>query len=687
TDDPPAAVAKWVAEYKIGVPVYLDPKRAAVAAVGAKVTPEAAVLDAEGVLRYRGRIDDGYSARLKKNPAVTSFDLKDALAAVLAGKPVRTPTTTAVGCPIDTDTASVVKGEVTYHKDVAPILQKHCQGCHRPGEVGPFPLTTYKQARRWAADIKTFTASREMPPWMPAAGLRMRGERKLAEGEISTLAKWEEAGCPEGDAGDAPPPVQYPDGWRLGKPDLVLSPSEDFHLGPTGKDVFRCFVMPTGLAEHQWVVGYDVRPGNPRVVHHTLHFFDGTGQGRELERKQQLKEKGTDAADRGPGYPVSMGVGFAVAPTTRGDVPRFGGVGGWAPGQVPHFLPTGAGWRLPKGSDFLIQAHYHRDGKPGTDRTQVGLYFAKGPIDQPWQTIVVDGMKPGETIPAGETAHVSRGALYLRTDAILHSVLPHMHLLGRRVKVTMTPPGGKPVVLVEIPAWDYRWQETYWFREPVAAAAGTRLEIEAVFDNSVGNPNNPTNPPREVKVGEQTTDEMLFGFIGATSTKTPWEKIRTSGFPPPELGAVAAPMKGELTPVLERRLGVWDNAVVIRPLLGEETRLSTTDTVEKAFGGTFLHFRSVRQGDANDLTQLVTHDPARQVYRMWTDSAQGAVVAWEGTWDEKAETLTWKANLQTGLTGVMKWKFVGDDRMELELAVRSGFAPVMTLNSTMTRKK
>lgn len=690
TDEPAGTVARQAAEYKVKLPVLLDPKKELVAAVGARVTPEVALVDAGGVLRYRGRVDDAYSARLKKNPSVSSHDLKNALDDALAGKPVRTPVTTAIGCLIDQDTAPAAKGEITYYKHVAPILQKHCQACHRPGEVGPFALTNYKQAKRWATDIKDYTASRQMPPWMPGAGVPMRGERKLSDEEVAILARWEEGGCPEGDAkDDGSPPVQSGDGWRLGKPDLILTPGEDFHLGATGDDVFRCFVVPTGLTEHKWVVGYDVKPGNPQIVHHTLHFFDGTGQGRELERKHQLKEKGTTSPDHGPGYPVSMGVGFVVPPGSRGpgDAPRFGGIGGWAPGQVSQFLPKGAGWLLPKGSDFIIQTHYHRNGKPGTDRVQVGLYFAKGPIDHPWQTLIVDGMKPGETIPAGKADHASRGAIYLRSDAILHSVMPHMHLLGKRVKVTMTPPGGEPVVLVEIPAWDYRWQETYWFREPIAAKAGTRLEIEATFDNSSANPNNPSSPPRQVKVGEQTTDEMLFGFFGATSPKTPSERVRTSGFPPPELGAAAAPAKGEITPVLERRVGTWENAVVIRPLLGEETRLTSDDTIEKAFDGTFLRFRSVRRTDRNETSQLVTYDPARKAYRMWTDNAQGAVIQWEGAWDEKAQTLTWKASLQTGLTGLMKWKFVNDDQMEINLSVASGIARVMTLNSTLTRKK
>jgi hypothetical protein len=283
------------------------------------------------------------------------------------------------------------------------------------------------------------------------------------------------------------------------------------------------FVMPTGLTEDRWVVGYDVKPGNTKIVHHTLNFFDATGSGRDLERKAQEK---TDplAGDRGPGYTVGMGVGF-LRPFSA-DKPKFGGLGGWAPGQVPQFVPDGAGWYLPANSDFLLQVHYHRNGKTETDRTQVGLYFAKKPVKQPWQTIVASGLGAFGVIPPGDANYVAKGAVTLQNDAVLHSVLPHMHLLGKSVKVTITPPDGQPQLLVDIPAWDYNWQETYWFKEPIRAVAGTKLEIEAVYDNSTANPNNPNAPPKPVRRGEQTDNEMLFAFIGATSTTQPWERVR-----------------------------------------------------------------------------------------------------------------------------------------------------------------
>ena len=449
---------------------------------------------------------------------------------MVAGKPVARAVTTPVGCAIDLQPAAAAgAGTVTFHKDVAPILNNHCVVCHRQGEVGPFALTTYTQARRWADDIKEYTGNRQMPPWMPTGGIAMRGERKLSNKEIATLAAWADAGTPEGDSKDAPPAPDFGSDWRHGTPDLILQAGDDFKLGPVGDDLFRVFVVPTGLTENKWVIGYDVKPGNPRVVHHTLHYFDTTGQARGLEKKQLEQDRrdieiGKIMTDRGPGYTTGMGVGF-FAPGGQRDAPTFGGLGGWAPGNAPQFVPQGMGWLLPKGADFLIQMHFHRNGQPARDRTQIGLYFAKeGANLKPLNMLVVpglvsatDGFKPFETIPAGKSEFVVRGKVVTQEDCTIYSVLPHMHMLGKKIKVTMTPPGGKEQVLVDIPEWDYNWQESYFFKEPIAVKSGTLFEVTATFDNGAANPNNPSSPPREVKRGDQTTDEMLFGFIRATS--------------------------------------------------------------------------------------------------------------------------------------------------------------------------
>ncbi|MBI1916181.1 MAG: redoxin domain-containing protein [Planctomycetes bacterium] len=504
TTDEAATLARQAKEFQLAFPLFRDDKLAAAQSFQAGRVPEAFVLDRQRVLRYRGRIDDTYAARLKKKAAASRHDLKAALDEVLAGKPVSVPLTEPVGCPIRYATPRIVSDKVTFHRDVLPILQQRCQQCHRPGEIGPFSLMTYRQAINWASDIKEYTRARRMPPWKPTGGMAFVGERTMPQAEIDALSAWVDGGTPEGDPKDAPPPATFPDGWQLGKPDLVLEPKAETTIGADGIDHFRCFVLPTDLPEDKYVIAYEVRPGNRRVVHHTLHFLDTRGRGRRLEQREQERPKRPDEKDSGPGYPARMWPGF---------LPN-GDVGGWAPGITPHYLSAGAGFYLPRKADIVIQVHYHRTGRVEKDKTRVGLYFAKKPC-QPLQGVVV----PGHFfyIPPGADNYKVKGDMWIAQDCTLHMVTPHMHLLGKSIKVTMTPPGGTATTLVDIAEWDYNWQETYFFKEPVKVKAGTRFSVEAVYDNSDKNPSNPSSPPKLVLVGEQTTNEMCFGFIGVTT--------------------------------------------------------------------------------------------------------------------------------------------------------------------------
>jgi hypothetical protein len=502
-----AHVAKQTQEFKLPFAVFKDDGKAA-DALKAEYTPEAFLLDGtHHTLRYRGRIDDTWEARLKKRGKTSRHDLQQALDEFLAGKEISEPATKAIGCAIPREPKVKATGNVTYYRDVVPILQKNCQGCHRPGEVGPFSLMSYKQALNWASDIKDYTHDRRMPPWKPSDGLAFRDERKLSDREIATLAAWVDGGAPEGDTKDAPPPRQFTQGWQLGKPDLVLTVPQEFQLGASGRDLFRCFVLPTGLDEDRSVIAIEVRPGNPRVVHHALVFLDNAGRGRELEKSEKERAKKDDEQDLGPGYSVAMGVGFVPS----------GGMGGWAPGQVTRRLPTDTAYHMAHGSDVVLQVHYHRDGRTEKDRTQIGLYFADKPVGKRFQSVVV----PGRFlfIPAGDADYAVKGSVWVDQDCDLHSVMPHMHLLGKSIQVTMTPPREKPQTLVAIKEWDYNWQETYFFKETLHVKGGTRFDIEAHYDNSAKNPRNPFSPPRLVKFGEQTTDEMCFGFLGMTSDK------------------------------------------------------------------------------------------------------------------------------------------------------------------------
>jgi peroxiredoxin len=531
TDDTPAKVGEQAAAYKFGFPVFTDDKFRATAALGATTTPHVFLLDATGAVAYRGLIDDAYARRLVPNRKVTDPYLENALAEVLAGKAVTVAKTDPIGCrivrPREQPTAAAGP---TYHKDVLAILQNRCQVCHRPGESGPFSLTTYKQAVVWGDDIKLYTQNRTMPPWKPRGGPEFVGDRRMTAAEIDTLAAWVDAGCPDGDPKDAPKAAKFPDGWALGEPDLVLEMPGEFVLGATGKDVFRVFVLPTSLPEDKYVTAVEVRPGNPRIVHHAVNLYDATGMGRKAQERAQEAEKKAlkpDSVDVGPGYTSAMvpGLRFSAA-DLRASRPPVGPMGGWAPGVVPRELPPGTGMLLPKGTDVVVQLHYHRTGRVEKDRTRVGLYFAKQPVDRPLAGVIVPGafkMDKGTGdlgyIPAGDRAFAARGSWYVLEDCTVHQVMPHMHLLGKSVKMTMTPPGGQIETLIDIPEWDYNWQEIYYLKAPLKVRAGTRFEVEATFDNSAGNPRNPHDPPVNVRFGEQTSDEMLFGFLGATKDK------------------------------------------------------------------------------------------------------------------------------------------------------------------------
>jgi hypothetical protein len=499
-------LARYVSEFKIPFPLLHDPKHAAAEALQATTTPEAFLLDSDFILRYRGRIDNAYSARLKKKAETTSHDLRRAIEELLAGKPITQPTTKAVGCPISRRTESQSVNEaVTYYRDVLPVLQENCQQCHRPGEVAPFSLMNYRQAVNWAQDIKEYTQNRKMPPWKPVEGPGFHNERRLSQAQLGTLAAWVDGGTPEGNTKDAPPPRQFTKNWQLGQPDLVLTLSDDFQLGATGKDVFRCFVLPTHLAEDKYVTAVEVRPGNPRIVHHALLAIDTRGEGHKLEEAERQKQKPTDLGSAGPGYSVAMGFGF---------LPQ-GSLSGWAPGQRARYLPEGTGYFLPKGADVVMQVHYHRDGRPEKDRTTVGLYFAQKPVERRLQGLTLPGTFL--RIPAGDSHFRVEGRRWVDHDCVIYTVLPHMHMLGREIKVTLTPPDGPPQTLVAIKDWDYHWQETYVFREPIHVKAGTRFDVAAYYDNSAENPHNPNTPPQIVRFGQQTTDEMCFIFFGATA--------------------------------------------------------------------------------------------------------------------------------------------------------------------------
>lgn len=380
----------------------------------------------------------------------------------------------------------------TFTKDVAPIVFENCTTCHRPGQVAPFPLLTCADAQKRAAQIAAVTQSHFMPPWKAEPGFgRFHGERRLLDAQVATLQKWARAGAPQGDPRALPPLPHFPEGWQLGKPDLVLKMSRPYTVPADGPDVQRCFVVSIPTPKDAYVVGYEFRPSDPKVVHHALLYTDASGVARQ---KQTRNEQKTGEV----GYPSFGGPGFL--PSTV--------LGAWVPGETPESLPDGIAKSLPANNDLVIQTHFHPTGKPETEQSEVGIYFAKRPPAK-----LVEGILEGDfkiNIPPGEKNFVARDSFTLPIDVQAISIQPHAHLLCKDMKVTATLPDGTAKPMIWIKDWDWNWQGAYPYADPVRLPKGTRLDMAFTFDNSADNPHNPNSPPQWVRFGEQTKDEMAL---------------------------------------------------------------------------------------------------------------------------------------------------------------------------------
>jgi hypothetical protein len=394
---------------------------------------------------------------------------------------------------------------VTYTREVAPILLKRCASCHRPGEIGPFPLLTYKDAAKRARHIKEITASRKMPPWMPEPGeLRFLGERRLTDTEIETLARWADSGTPEGDPKDLPPLPKFTDGWQLGQPDMVVGLPKPFTVSPDGADVYQAFVIPIPTEQVRHIKGVEFRPGNRKIVHHANLLLDTAG----TLRKRAAQHDGVS-------FPAQLGVLGLVATTTGGVT----GLTDWAPGTMPRFLPGGATLTLKPKTDLVLLIHYHPTGKEEVDQSSLGLFFSDSPGTNAYVHVSVRvGPRFGNThvlnIPAGAKRHEATVSATLPADVRIQDVRLHAHYLLREARMTATFPDGKVLTLLEIKNWDFNWQDSYFFAEPPRLPKGTKVDLTGYFDNSADNPQNPNTPPKDVRYGPATTEEMLGTLIG-----------------------------------------------------------------------------------------------------------------------------------------------------------------------------
>jgi thiol-disulfide isomerase/thioredoxin len=477
------------------IPVLKDNQNKVADLYQVDIQPTAILLDGELKIRYRGLIDDHKTEDLVKHAY-----LRDALESVLAGKTPETVRTQPAGCAIQkVRTGGAPGGEVTYAGQIAKILNEKCVSCHRQGQVAPFSLESYEKAKAWSYEIANTTHQRSMPPWKPVTNHGFYyNERRLSDAEISLLERWNASGAPLGDAKEAPAPPEFTDSWALGKPDAVLKAESGFELKAKGRDEYRCYVLQNPFDEDKWVSGVEYRPGNRRAVHHIIGYLDKVG----------ISEK-KDAADPLPGY-RSDGSGPGFLPS--------GSLSGWAPGNQPRMLPDGTARLLRKGERLVLETHYHKTGRMEVDDgAQVAIYFAKKPVKRQIHVFMI--INPLVNIPAGEEDHKMQASWVVPQDVHAFDVMPHMHLIGRTISVVATFPDGSTKDLVVIKDWDFNWQETYQFKEPLPLPRGTRVRLEAHYDNSAKNLNNPSNPPRPVHWGEQTTDEMCIAFVAWTSDR------------------------------------------------------------------------------------------------------------------------------------------------------------------------
>ncbi len=497
-------VAKYVSDHAVEFPVLKDPDNLIADAALVERTCEVIVLDGFARIRYRGAIDDQYVQGKAKDAADHHY-LRDALTALVSNQKVDVPATRVAGCLLDRvavkpveqpnspriraaapEVASLLAarekehpievGKVTYAGDVAAIIQNKCQTCHRPGQVGPFSLLTYDDTTKHTAMIREVLDDRRMPPWHadPRYG-HFANDRSLSPRERATFMAWLDQGTPLGDPKQMPPPRKFPEGWTIGKPDVVFELPETYYVPAQGVVSYVYFRVPTNFKEDMWVQAAEAVPGDRSVVHHIIVYVNDP------------------KAPRGPGgRPQPM---------------HFTG---YAPGDAPSVFPQGTAKRIPAGSDLLFQVHYTPVGKVKTDRSKLGLVFAK---TQPTREAFTAGIaNPDLLIPAHRDNVAVNSSWVLPSSARLLSLFPHMHLRGKDFTFTITKPGESPQVVLSVPAYDFGWQTYYILAEPMILPRGTKIDCVAHFDNSENNPYNP-DPGKMVSWGEQTFEEMMIGYL------------------------------------------------------------------------------------------------------------------------------------------------------------------------------
>jgi hypothetical protein len=386
---------------------------------------------------------------------------------------------------------------VTFHRDVEPILQQHCQECHRPGEIGPMPLLSFEQTRPWAKAIKASVLKNQMPPWPADAHYgKFSNDRSLTRQQIDTLAAWADANAPEGSKSDAPKPRTWVDGWNIGHPDTVVQMPNPIDVPAAGEVEYQYIVVPTGFTEDKWIQSVEIRPSNRTLVHHAVIFVRPPG------------DKWLSAAK--PGVP------FVPAATTPAQ--RFSNTQGgfndvltiYTPGMVPDEWKAGEAKQIPAGSDIIFQMHYTANGKAGQDQTRIGLVFSKVPPTK--RIITMGALNNVFKIPAGDGNFKAEATVPVANPMTVVSLFPHLHLRGKAFQYEVIYPTGETETLLKVDNWSLNWQLSYKLAKPLELQPGAKIKATAWWDNSANNPANP-DPTKIVQWGEQSWEEMMIGFV------------------------------------------------------------------------------------------------------------------------------------------------------------------------------
>lgn len=395
---------------------------------------------------------------------------------------------------------------ITFSKDVLPILQKNCQSCHRAGEIGPMPLLSYADTRPWAKSIKSAVLNRKMPPWHadPQYG-HFANDRSLSEKDVHTLVAWVDQGAPEGDPKDKPPPILWREGWDI-RPDLLFQMPDPYTIPASGVLPYVYIVIPTGFTQDTWVAAAEIRPSARSVVHHMIAVVRPPGSQWMKDAKPFVpfipSEEAERAGDTGAADPQSNPVNLSY---------EF--LAGYSPGmQAQRFDIDHSAKLVPAGSDIVLQVHYTTNGKtPVQDQTKIGLELAGQPPVKRFFSAVVTS--PNWTIPPGDPNYEGHAKLTFGEPVEFVFLQPHMHLRGKDMTVRLVYPSGESQTLLSVPRYDFNWQIVYYLAKPLMLPKGARVEVTAHWDNSKNNPYNP-DPSATVKWGNQSWDEMLSVAMG-----------------------------------------------------------------------------------------------------------------------------------------------------------------------------